>query len=82
MGWSKEEIRNFRKEHGLTQQALGDLLGVSQNYIFILESGLKKPGKTLMLLLDCVHEKLIQKIKEVKKNAKRKEGEGKAQRGL
>lgn len=77
MSWSKEEIRNFRKEHGLTQQALGDLLGVSQNYIFILESGLKKPGKTLMLLLDCVREKLIQKGKGVKKHGKREKRESK-----
>ena len=82
MSWSKEEIRGFRKEYGLTQQALGNLLGVSQNYIFILESGQKKPGKTLMLLLDCVREKLIQKGKEVRNHGKREKRESKTKRDL
>jgi DNA-binding transcriptional regulator YiaG len=67
MGWSKEDIREFRKEFELTQKELGNFLGVSQNYIFMLEGGLRKPGKPLMLLLDCVKEKLIQKRKGVKK---------------
>jgi predicted transcriptional regulator len=76
MSWSKEDIREFRKEFGLTQKELGDLLGVSQNYIFMLESGLRNPGKPLMLLLDFVEERLIQKRKEVKRHGKRKKGEG------
>ncbi|MBI5603121.1 MAG: helix-turn-helix transcriptional regulator [Deltaproteobacteria bacterium] len=76
MGWSKEDIRGFRGEFELTQQELGDLLGVTQNYIFMMEAGLRKPGKPLMLLLDCVKEKLIQKRKEVKKHGQRKKGEG------
>jgi DNA-binding transcriptional regulator YiaG len=76
MDWSNEDIREFRKELGFTQKELGDLLGVSQNYIFMLEGGLRKPAKPLKLLLDCVHEKLILKRKGVKKNGKRKKGEG------
>lgn len=76
MGWSKEDIKGFREEFKLTQKELGDLLGVSQNYIFMIEAGLRKPGKPLMLLLDCVQEKLIQKRKGVKKNAKREKGKG------
>ena len=72
MEWTKEDIKEFRKEFGLTQQELGDFLGVSQNYIFMIESGLRKPGKTLMLLLDCVQEKLNKGGKGVKnKNGKR-----------
>ena len=72
MDWSKEDIRGFRKEFELTQKELGDFLGVSQNYIFMLEGGLRRPGKPLMLLLNYVREELIQKRKGVKKNGKRK----------
>jgi DNA-binding transcriptional regulator YiaG len=82
MGWSKEEIRGFREEFELTQQQLGILLGVSQNYIFMLEAGIRRPGKPLMLLLDCVKEKLIQKRKEVSRNAKRQKRKGQGQGGL
>jgi predicted transcriptional regulator len=83
MIWTNEDIRNFRKEYGLTQQSLGDLLGVSQNYIFMLEVGLRKPGKTLMLLLDCVQDKLNKKGKEVEKNnGQRQKRKSKAKRDI
>jgi predicted transcriptional regulator len=82
MEWGKEDIRHFREEFDLTQQQLGDLLGVTQNYVFMMEAGLRKPGKPLMLLLDCLKEKLIHRRKEVKKNAKRKKREGTGQRDL
>lgn len=34
-----EELRNLRNEHGLTQRAMGELLGYTANYISRLERG-------------------------------------------
>ena len=34
-----EELRKLREEHGLTQKALGELLGYTGNYIYRLEKG-------------------------------------------
>lgn len=71
------EIEAMRKKHGLTRKAMGELLGVAGNYVYLLERGLRTPSDTLILLLDCVEEKL-------KENEKGKEGKkhGKAQRAL
>ncbi len=56
--WKSIYIRNFRKGHKLSQGELGKLLGVTPNYIHLLEKGVKTPSKTLQLLLDCVEQKL------------------------
>lgn len=37
-----EELRSIREEHGLTQRAIGDLLGYHANYISRLETGKEK----------------------------------------
>ncbi len=52
--WTKKEIRAFRKELDLSQKAFGERLGVTENYIYLLESGQKTPSRILELLLDCV----------------------------
>jgi transcriptional regulator with XRE-family HTH domain len=36
---TKEELRNLRAQHGLTQHAMGALLGYTANYISRLERG-------------------------------------------
>lgn len=59
--WLPEEIRQLRRDHTLTQQALSELLGVAKNYIYYLERGERTPSKTVKLLLDCVEEKLNRK---------------------
>ncbi len=51
----------------LSQKAFGELLGVTRNYIYYLEKGVKEPSKTLKLLLDCIEK---EKGKEVKKHGK------------
>ena len=56
--WSGQDIRKLRKSHQLSQKEFGRLLGVSLNYIYLLEKGVRKPSKTLELLLDCVYQKL------------------------
>ena len=52
--WTPEEIRNLREKHHLYQKDFAELLGVSRVYVNYLEKGVKRPSKTLRLLLDCV----------------------------
>lgn len=58
--WTPEEIKALRERFKLSQQRLSDCLGVSRNYIYLLEKGVKTPSKTLQLLLNCVEKELIQ----------------------
>lgn len=52
--WTPEEIKDLRQRLNLSQIAFGDRLGVTRNYIYYLEKGVKIPSKTLRLLLDCL----------------------------
>jgi DNA-binding transcriptional regulator YiaG len=56
--WTPKQIKDFRKKHELSQPKFGRLMGVSGNYIYLLEKGVKTPGKTFKLLLDCIEEKM------------------------
>ncbi len=69
--WSPEEINNLRGKYKLSQPAFGNLLGVSGNYIYLLEKGVKTPSRTLRLLLNCVERQLNEKEKGEKKHGKR-----------
>lgn len=71
--WTPKEIKTLREKYKLSQPAMGNILGVSGNYIYLLEKGVKTPSKTLRLLLDCVERQLKEneKGKEVKKHGKR-----------
>jgi DNA-binding XRE family transcriptional regulator len=62
--WKPRDIISLREKHNLTQKALGELVGVTTNYIYLLEKGDKKPSKTLQLLLDCVNDRLVKSKKE------------------
>ena len=44
----------------LNQTALGNILGITRIHVYYIEKGVKRPSKTLRLLLDCVEEKLLQ----------------------
>jgi DNA-binding transcriptional regulator YiaG len=59
--WRPEDIKRLRKKLKLSQAALAERLGVSGNYVYLLEKGVKEPSKTLRLLLDCIEEKLKKK---------------------
>lgn len=59
--WAPENIKSLREKYNLAQRELGELLRVSQNYIHLLEKEVRKPSKTLCLLLDCIEEKLMKK---------------------
>ncbi len=52
--WTRKKIRTLRKGLGLTQKEFGKRLGVSLNYIYLLEAGERTPSDTLQLLLDRV----------------------------
>lgn len=65
--WTPEEIKDFRKRLNLYQKDFALLLGVSMRYIIYLEKGVRVPGKTLRLFLDCIE-------REAKGKRKRKGG--------
>jgi len=56
--WTPKQIKALREKHKISQRALGNLLGVTTNYVYLMEKGVKRPSKTLRLLFDCVEEKL------------------------
>lgn len=55
------QLKALREQYKISQKAMGTLLGVTTNYVYLLEKGVKEPSKTLTLLLDCVEEKLKRK---------------------
>jgi DNA-binding transcriptional regulator YiaG len=67
--WTPEEIKTFRKRHNLYQKELSKLLGVTERYVIYLEKGVRKPGKTLKLFLECLEREI--KRKGVKKSGNR-----------
>ncbi|MBT9165314.1 MAG: hypothetical protein DDT23_01331 [candidate division WS2 bacterium] len=70
--WTPKDIKVLRKVNRLSQRALSELLGVTENYVYLLEKGVREPSNTLRLLLDCVEERLSkEKGKEVMKHGKR-----------
>ena len=54
--WRKEDIRGLRDRLKFTQKAFSDLLGVTENYVYLLERGVRTPSKTLEFLLDCIEK--------------------------
>lgn len=66
MNWTPKEIKTLREKHNLSQPAFGNLLGVTGNYIYLMEKGVRTPSKTMRLLLDCVERQLNEKRKEKK----------------
>ncbi len=58
MEWTSVEIKKLRDNNNLTQAELAELIGVTTNYVYLLENGVKKPSKTLQLLLGYVSRDL------------------------
>ena len=52
--WTPEEIKEFRKSLNLYQKDFALMVGVTTRYIIYIEQGVKKPGKTFRLFLDCL----------------------------
>ena len=61
--WTAEEIKDFRTRLGLYQKDFAELVGVTRLYIIYLEKGVRKPGKTLRILLDILERQESFKMK-------------------
>jgi transcriptional regulator with XRE-family HTH domain len=49
-----DEFKALRPRLGLTQQHLGEALGVTRNHVARIECGIRNPGRPLELLLRAV----------------------------
>lgn len=54
------DFLKLRKDFGLTQSDLGDLLKVSKNYICQIETGRKVPSETLVSLAQRIERELAE----------------------
>ena len=59
--WTSKDFKTLRKKYKLSQRALGDLIGVTEQYIYYLERGMRTTGKPLKLLLSFVEADLKKK---------------------
>jgi transcriptional regulator with XRE-family HTH domain len=57
-----DRIREFRGRARLSQDELGDRLGVSGNYISMLELGKKVPGPSLRKLFEAIEQSPIYEL--------------------
>ncbi len=55
--WTAKRIKALRASMDLSQDAFSKLIGTTQNYVYMLEAGLRVPSPTLELLLDCVESR-------------------------
>ena len=53
-------IRILRYRTGMSQQELGKKLGISGNYVYLLESGVKRAGPSLIKLFETMEASLYQ----------------------
>lgn len=58
----KNRVRELRGEHGLSQQALGDRLGVSRQTIISIENGKYDPSLPLAFKIGRVFALKIEEI--------------------
>ena len=54
--WEPVKIRKLRYKMELSQAAFGERLGVTGNYVHLMEKGVKVPSKTLSFLLDFIEK--------------------------
>jgi putative transcriptional regulator len=47
----KKRLVDYRKESGMSQQELADIVGISRNYISEIENGVKRPSGPVALRL-------------------------------
>ena len=56
--WTPQDIKKLRKKHKLSRAKFGGLVGVSGNYIYMVEKGVRQAGKPLKLLLSFIESNL------------------------
>lgn len=54
-----QDIQDLRTKCKLSQLIFGEMVGVSGNYIYLLEKGVKKPSKTLRILLGYIENEFV-----------------------
>jgi DNA-binding XRE family transcriptional regulator len=52
--WTAKQVKALRSRLGLSQAKMAERIGVSENYVYMLEKGERRPGKFLCLLLDSM----------------------------
>jgi transcriptional regulator with XRE-family HTH domain len=52
--WTSKDLKALRKKYKLSQKALSNIIGVTEQYVYYLERGMRQTGKPLKLLLDYV----------------------------
>jgi DNA-binding transcriptional regulator YiaG len=62
--WTSDRIRDLRKRLNLFQKDFGRMIGVTERYVIYLEKGVKRPSKTLQILLSMIEENANEKGKE------------------
>jgi putative transcriptional regulator len=55
-------VKRYRVELGVTQQEIGDLLKVSRQTIFSIETGKYVPSTILSLKISKIFTKLVQEV--------------------
>jgi len=65
MEWTPKRIKELRQSLKLSQQAFGRLVGVTREYVNYLEKGVRKPSKTLCILMGILPDN-IQQIRNEK----------------
>jgi len=58
----KNRLKEIRKEKGMSQQELADMVGVSRNTISSLETGQYEPTAKLALILSIALDKNFEEI--------------------
>lgn len=61
-------VKRYRVDLGITQQELGDLLKVSRQTIFSIETGKYVPSTILALKISKIFNKQVEKIFVLEKN--------------
>jgi DNA-binding XRE family transcriptional regulator len=69
--WTPDKIRELRKLMELTQWAFAERIGVTRQYVNFLEKGVRRPSKTLCILMDWIAEKENKRGKESGEHGKR-----------
>ena len=62
--WNSKELKALRKNYKLSQRAFSALIGVTEQYVYYLERGMRTTGKPLKLLLNYVEAALNKEDKK------------------
>lgn len=64
----KNKVKSLRTEKGITQNQLADLLQVSRQTIFAIETSMYVPSTVLALKIARIFKKSVEEIFELERN--------------